>query len=343
MFLRSSAAILIAMFALALTTQAQRNVEAFAGGEIHLKSKIHRQWKIRLPAATTRDVGTALKFSAGLGADFKAALDGRSLKLDANGDGTLETVLNGSDGFVVLTSGTHRYGIRLTANPQWVFAPGSSMVGAIDGVRIQLIDQNLNGRFNDLGEDAMVIGRGKTASFLSKVVNLGDGRLETITVSADGATINHAPFIGPRGKVALSFATKGKVLGAVLQSTDGAYSAAVSKGQATLDLPAATYVLHSGKLSLGGNSVAIRTGRSLALAVKESATANLILESPVTAEFAFDRTGQEYNFSPEEIWFYGSAGEEYYDWAPLGKSPKISLSDPKTGREIAEAYFPGSC
>ena len=38
----------------------------------------------------------------------------------------------------------------------------------------------------------------------------------------------------------------------------------------------------------------------------------------------------------------GSAGEEYYGWNPLGKSPRITLHT-KSGKEIVEAYFAGSC
>ena len=46
------------------------------------------------------------------------------------------------------------------------------MVGSVEGVPVQLIDQNNNGVFNEIGIDAMVVGSGKSAAFLSKIVNL---------------------------------------------------------------------------------------------------------------------------------------------------------------------------
>ena len=64
---------------------------------------------------------------------------------------------------------------------------------------------------------------------------------------------------------------------------------------------------------------------------------------PVAAEFAYRRKGDKVQFSPDEIWYYGAAGEEYHSFFPNGKSPAILIANRKTGREIAQAYFPGSC
>ncbi len=332
----------LAALVLSLGVRAQDSSQMMKeGGEVRLKAKIHRKWKIRLPAPTTKEVGTSLSFKAGLGADFKAAVDGESLKLDADGDGVLETSVEGEGGFVVLRHGDHRYGLRLTAAPRWSFAPGTTMNGEIDGVRIRLIDQNLNGRFDDVGEDAIVVGRGKAAAFLSRVIDLGDGHLVNIAVAPDGATLDYSPYTGPRGRVAVKFGTKGKVLTAVLKSVDGQVSVALSRPEASLVLPAGKYRFHSAVLSLGGNRVNARTGRSRTITVKAGGDATLALGGPVEAEFAYMRQGDTLNFSPDNIWFYGRAGEEYYDWAPCGMSPKISVVS-KSGREIAEAYFPGS-
>ena len=335
-------AMALAVLTLSLGAWAQDSSRMMGeGGQVHLKAKIHRKWKIRLPAPATKEVGTLLAFKDGLGVDFKAAVDGEALKLDADGDGVLETSVEGEGGFVVLRHENHRYGLRLAAAPRWSFTPGTTMNGEIDGVKVQLVDQNLNGRFDDIGEDAIVVGRGKAAAFLSRVIDLGQGHLVNITVSPDGATLDYSPYTGPRGRLALKLDTKGKVLTAVLKSVDGDVSVAFSRPEVSLNLPAGEYRFHSAVLSLGGNRVTARTGRSRTITVKAGGESTFELGGPVKAEFAYVRQGDTLNFSPDNIWFYGRAGEEYYDWAPCGMSPKISVVS-KSGREIAEAYFPGS-
>ncbi len=329
----------------AMTVAAQDRLSSppALGGEIQLVPKIYRDWKIRLPAETAAEVGTALRFKETLGADFAAGLDGLTLLVDADGDGELETKVKGEAGFVVLTKGDKRYGIRLKAAPNWVFAPGSTMAGEIEGVRVQIIDQNLNGRFDDFGEDAMVVGRGKTAAFLSKVIDLGDGRLVSIEVAADGSKLGYQAYTGATGRLDLGIVTSGKVLAAVLQSRDGAYSVACSGAEKELLLPAGDYRFHSGLISLGGNRVNVQTGRSKTVTVPANGEAALELGGPITAAFNYARSGNEFQFDPNAIWFHGKAGEEYVGWEPLGKSPKISILAGKSGREIAQAYFPGSC
>ena len=64
---------------------------------------------------------------------------------------------------------------------------------------------------------------------------------------------------------------------------------------------------------------------------------------PVKAEFAYKHEDQKVHLSPDRVWYYGDAGEQYHNWIPIGKSPKFTLSNKKTGREIAQAFFPGTC
>ncbi|MCB9831815.1 MAG: hypothetical protein H6807_05005 [Planctomycetes bacterium] len=329
----------------ALVARAQEIRESLPAlrGEVAMTAKIWRDWKFRLPAETSREVGTAIDLGAALGTSFKAGLDGLTLLLDADGDGELETSVKGKAGFVVLQREGRRYAVRLEANPGWVFQPGSTMEGEIDGVRVALIDQNLNGRFDDFGADAMVLGRGRNASFLSRVVDLGGGRLVTLQPSADGSKLAWEAYDGPRGRIDLGYTTSGKVLNAVLLSSDRSVSVAVSGAAASVVLPTGDYRLHSGLLVLGGNQATVTTGRSRPVSVVADGSSALALGGPVHAEFAYGRKGDAYTFDPAAIWFYGKAGEQYEGWEPLGKSPKISILARKSGREIAQAYFPGSC
>ena len=91
----------------------------------------------------------------------------------------------------------------------------------------------------------------------------------------------------------------------------------------------------------GGNTVRVKSGRSKSVSLPKDGKGSLSWGGPVTAEFAYVRKGDEIEFNPNAIWYYGKNGEEYYGWTPLGKSPKITLNT-TSGRELAQAYFPGS-
>lgn len=311
-------------------------------GTTELCAKIQRRAQWILPAEEPTVIGTSLAFRDGLGAEFRAGLDGESLRLDTDGDGELETRIDGEDGFVVLQHGDRRYGLRLSAKPQWCFTAGSAMTGKIGDTKIRIIDQNHNGRFDDFGGDAMIVGDGRAASYLSDVIEI-DGRLLAIAVSPDGAELSWQPFAGPSGTLALSAMTGGKVLAAVLRSTDGRRSVHLSRADAEVRLPAGDYRLDSGTLALAGSRVQMRTGRSGTITVTADARTELAWGGPARAEFSFMDHGAQLLFDPSQIWYFGAQGEEYYGWNPVGKSPRIAITDDATGKQVAEAWFPGSC
>lgn len=311
-------------------------------GTTELRAKIQRRTKWILPAEATTPVATGFHFADGIGADFKADIDGESLLIDADGDGELETRIEGEDGFVILQNGERRYGVSVTSKPQWSFTCGSAMVGEIGGTKVQVIDQNHNGSFNDIGEDALIVGRGRAASYLSETLAIG-GQLLAIEVAADGSSMSWQPYEGEAGTLALSAVTEGKVLAAVLKTADGRHSVHLSKADTEVRLPAGDYLLDSGTLSLAGNRVQMRTGRSKPIHVASDARAELGWGGPAKAEFAYEASGAQLVFDPNRIWFYGTQGEEYFAWNPVGKSPRIAVTDKATGKQVAEAWFPGSC
>jgi hypothetical protein len=46
--------------------------------------------------------------------------------------------------------------------------------------------------------------------------------------------------------------------------------------------------------------------------------------------------------SPADVTYFGRAGEEYFIWDPVGKSPEFSIVERKAGTELTKAMFPGS-
>lgn len=336
--MRTNVSLLVAL-ALVGSAAAQALPES---GEVALKTKIQRRQKLLLPGEAATAVATGFHFQDGIGADFRADIDGEALLIDADADGKLETRIEGDKGFVVLENNGRRYGVSLSKQGEWSFVSGSMVTGELGGTKIRLVDQNHNGRFDDVGKDALVVGNGRAASFLSEVVSIG-GQLRKIEVAADGSKLRFSPYTGATGKLSLHAVTDGKVMAAVLNSTDGRYSVHLSKHDADMVVPAGDYELHSGVLSLAGSRVAMAKGRSRAFTVKADAAEKLAWGGPAKAEFAYQDAGGQLTFDPNRIWFYGANNEEYKNWNPVGKSPLITVVDRATGAVIAETRFPGSC
>lgn len=311
--------------------------------EVQLQTKVYRNWKFRLPAESWKKVGKAVHVPT-FGADtrFRAQLDGTSLALDTDGDGSFDTKVAPKGGVILLVKGQKRVAIRLRSKPDWSFAPASVKTGKIAGTKVRFIDQNNNGRFNDFGEDAMVVGIGKTASFLSEVISV-KGKLFTLKMTPDGSKVAYAPYEGETSSIDFKVLTKGKVLAAVLKSTDGKYSFDISRAKTSLTVPTASYNVHSGLLSFGGNKVSVRTGDAKPMALKAGGHEEVRFGGPVRVEFDYHIAGGKYHFSPEKIWYHGRGGEEYFNWQPLGKSPKIAIDDPRTNERVAEVVFPPNC
>lgn len=311
--------------------------------EVALETRIHRDWRFRLPAETWTKIGKGIEMPAlGAGTLLRAQLDGTCLMVDTDADGELDTKVEESGGVLLLIKGERRLAVRVRSQPDWSYAPACVQRGEVAGTKVAFVDQNNNGRFDDYGEDAMLVGGGRTASFLSKTLLLKDA-LYDIEVSPDGQKLRYAPFAGETGELDFKILTKGKVLAAVLRSKDGSRSFDLSRADGAVRLPADHYAIHSGLLSFGGNTVQLRAGKAQPIVLTANERTDVRLGGPLDVRFAYKVEGGKYHFSPFEIWYHGRAGEEYFDWQPLGSSPKIVIQDRRTKAVIAEAIFPPNC
>jgi len=96
-------------------------------------------------------------------------------------------------------------------------------------------------------------------------------------------------------------------------------------------------------IGLGESRVSMSTGRSVSFEVPSGGAKEISWGGPVRAEFAYRQSDEEVELHPDAVWYYGKHGEEYIGWNPIGKSPQFTFRNKKTGREIAQAYFPGTC
>ena len=308
---------------------------------VPLKYRSHRNWSIALPNETWVKIGSAIELAS---RSFPVRSEGTGLGIDTDGDGQTNVVVQVSadkPGHVKLRDGDYRYAIELVnRGGGWFFRTAAIKHANVDGTKLRLIDQNGNGRFGDVGEDAMIVGRGNVAMFLSGAVNIG-GRLWQLEVTEDDEAVRLTPFAGPTGTMDMTskLETNGKLLSAVVSSTDGQYSFDLARGAQVV--PVGSYRIHSGAIGLGETTVGVRRGHAEDLVIQDGATAQLEWGGPARAEFAYRHAGDKVEFRPDEVWYYGNSGEEYTQWQPVGKSPTFDVI--RDGEVIASAIFPGSC
>ena len=316
------------------------------GGDVPLKFKTIRKSVYELPTHSWQPVGTGLALESRLGRRIPIQVKGTQLLLDGDADGEFELQVEGAKPRTMTLTGEgdagRRYSIAVVDAGGWKFRSACCLEAKIDGVAVRFFDQNSNGVFGDVGTDAVIIGRARTASFLSHTICVG-GALYNINIDDQSSSLSYSAYTGDVGTLSVSVDTDAKVLGAVIRSDDGRYSFELSRMQTPVRIPAGNYSLYSGTIGLGENRVKVKEGGSPTIKIKPGAESQINWGGPVRADFTYRRSGEELQLSPKTIRYYGKSGEEYYDWYPDGKSPRITIDDGKTGRQIAEAYFPGTC
>lgn len=312
-----------------------------------LSFKSAPKWTINLPKETFLPVSKEIPIAHLGGTGFLAEMDGTALAVDTNGDGKTDTKAKGTAGFMTLKAKADNgreisYAVRLVNQAGWKFAASGFMAGKVKGTAIRLIDQNNNGKYNDYGADAMIVGNGDSASFLSRVVNL-NGELFNLEVSADGVEVAVSPYIGQVGTLNLagSFTTQGTLESAVVTSADGQFSFNLAGEKKGMLVPTGAYDLAYGTVTQGSEVVRIRSGKMKKITVGSSALTSPAWGGPITADFKWTHVDGVLTIKPEDLFFFGNAGEEYYNWVPDGQPPAFVVKDAKNGRELLKARFGG--
>ncbi|MEZ6194941.1 MAG: hypothetical protein R3F20_04305 [Planctomycetota bacterium] len=317
-----------------------------AGPSASLQYKSYKKWEIILPNETFTPVAGAIKLPHSEGEGFATEIDGTALAIDSNGDGKVDVKAKGASALVTLKAKTtegneFKYSLRLVNAGTWRWSAGGAMVGRLDGETIKLIDQNNNGRYDDFGVDAMIIGNGDAASFLSKIVSV-NGKLYNLSVSSDGSSVTTTPYVGETGRLDLAsgFETKGKLLSAIVRGNDDAVSFDLAGASKGMLVPVGEYRLVSGYAAKGSESVRIKGGDRR---MKVGIDSDFSLEwgGPIQAEFTYTREGDKVTFDPAKVKYVGRAGETYVDWVPDATSPQFLVYKKDSRKKIAEARFGG--
>lgn len=316
------------------------------------KYKVYRSWDYTLPAERWAPIGEGLRFSGVEAQSFRTGLDGTALLIDTDGDGATdlriaaEDTQDGKTPLVVLhdAGSEARRAVRVSDRGGWHFAPAGAVVAEWRGTSFKIIDQNCDGRFDGIGADAMVVGRGESGSYLSEVVNVA-GDLFRLEVAEDGSELRFSPYDGESGllDVHSGYKTEAKLGRVVVRDTQGRFSFDLGKATEGLRVPAADYRLEDAVVVLGKGSVAVQRGKLGAIHVAADERVELDWGGPLAATFDYARVDGELRFDPLAVWYHGRAGELYTDWNPRGSSPKFVVKDKQTGDVLVDAVFPGSC
>lgn len=268
-----------------------------------------------------------------------------AMMVDTDADGKLDEKAKGQRSFLKLRAERDgevvNHAVRIIKDGSWKFQSSCVMTGKVAGTTVRLIDQNNNGSYDDFGQDAMVIGSGKAATPLSRVINV-DGDLYDFEVNGTGTLVTYSPYQGETATVDLSskYEARGKLVAAVLANRQDNVYFNPARSKTPMKVPVGDYKLTSGFAERSSESVKIRTGkmRPIELAARDE----FVLEwgGPVVAEFDYAVKGDTITVQPN-VAFYGNAGEEYHSFKPDAKSPKIVVLDKQTRKEVASGRFGG--
>ena len=311
----------------------------------NLKYKTVKKWDTLLPNETFSGIMLKIPVAHEGGDGFLVDNSEFSLEVDTDGNGKPDDKIKGQGGMTVLKAKgkdgeTFQYAIRVQKGTDgWKYASSGVMSGKLHGVNVTLIDQNNNGVWNEAGVDAMVIGSGKSASYLSRIVNL-KGELFLFDASENGTSMSITPYEGDAGTLngLGQYESKGKLTSAVFSSKDGKVSFDLSDAKNGMLVPALEYRFMSGAAEKGSEKVRIRRGNMRSVTVKANAERSVQWGGPLRIEFDSFRNNDE-QVTVNLPSFFGNAEEEYYDFYPGGKSPSILVSDKATGKEVWSGKF----
>ncbi|MHC4814070.1 MAG: hypothetical protein ACYTGW_15275 [Planctomycetota bacterium] len=314
-----------------------------------LSYKAFQKWSFITPQqAWTPVTGDGIQVKHPNGDFFAAEKDGQKLSVDTTANGKLNKDVKGAGGYLVLRSkgedgNVFNYAVRLQGSSGgYKYASSGVMFGTVGGVPVQLIDLNNNGIYNEYGKDALIVGKGKSAGFLSKVISF-KGNLYDFEVSEDGSEVSTTPFDGESGTLNATsgYKSKGKLANAVVSDSTGTISFNLA-GSKDLTVPVGEYTITAGLVQKGNNTARIRQGKMSPMKVEAEKVTKLKWGIKVTAEFTHAVDGKDVKIEPNAVHYYGAGGEEYYDFVPNAKSPKFLVYDKATHKQLGKGIF-GMC
>jgi hypothetical protein len=267
------------------------------------------------------------------GRKFQHAVEDKqsSIEVDTDADGILDTHLPPSGGIITVKvfygkeEGDAPYTVQIFRLEGGLrFRRHSFTAGKFQNTKLFLIDEDNNGKFNDYGTDALVVGNNTCACTLANVMMIG-GKLFEVKITLSGKKLSLRPFTAKKGKLNLvsGFNAKGNllyaiVLGKTKDEKGKEFIAAFDlAGQVKgADIPVGTYELHAAAVGSTNRLTAriMKTKECKEITIAESSSVKIDWGAPARAEFSYDidATGN-LRVNPDSIRIYGAYGEFYSD------------------------------
>jgi len=216
--------------------------------------------------------------------------------------------------------------------------------GKVDGVEVSLIDENGNGKYNEIGTDTMVIGDSHYGVPLSRIINIKN-KLYECNVDSGGKNFSLKPYEDKYGELDFvsNFKCPTKLNLAILNSDDIYIDVANNKKVA---IPCGAYKLWLGYIEEGTSHVAIKQNKMENIEVTEEfdkpgqrklTTVNWGASFKIDFDFTVKDNKVQVPYGSLKV--FGNANEEYYHFI-VSLFPQIEVIDSK-GALVAKGAFSG--
>jgi len=222
--------------------------------------------------------------------------------------------------------------------------------GKVEGVDLTLIDEDKNGKYNEMGFDVMVIGDSRYGIPVSRIININN-KLFECKVAQGGEKVSLKPYEGKYGVLDFisSFKCPSKLDLAILNSTvkkrlnsDDIYINVANNKN--MPLPCGAYELWLGYIEEGTSHVLIKQNEMESTEIREEfdkegqrKVTAIRWGAPFRIDFQFTVKNNEVTVPYGSLKVYGSANEEYYNFS-LPLFPQVEVIDSK-GILVAKGTF----
>lgn len=268
-----------------------------------------------------------------------------SIEIDTDADGKLDKRLPAQGGIVTVKvfygkdEGEAPYTVQIfRVEGALRFRRHSFTAGKFQNIKLFLIDENNNGRFNDYGTDALSFGNNPCACTLGEVMMIG-AKLFEVKVSQSGKKLSLRPFAAKTGKLNLVSGFKAKanllyaiVLGKIKDEKGKEFTAAFDLAGQTkgANIPVGAYELHAAAVGSRNKLIAKirKTDECKEITVTESSPVKIDWGAPARAQFSYniDAAGK-LRVRPETIQIYGAYGELYCDMEVNELLPNVQVKN----------------
>jgi hypothetical protein len=202
----------------------------------------------------------------------------------------------------------------LVDKEQYAVIRMSSRVATAQEQRITLLDDNGNGKYNDIGKDAVMVGENPVA-LLGKYILLGDQFYELL-VHAAGASIEVRPAMAMdlgtidmfEGHEITQKSADLRIHTVIVSGLDASFS--FDPNRRKLKVPAGSYDIAFGLFERASEIVYMRKGEKTSFSVIKDEVAAPKWGGEVTAKIEVISDGSSVTFMPPT--FFGKASEQYF-------------------------------